>query len=102
MEFLVPSEAVPALIGIKGQKNRDTEARSRTKISFRKFSDVLHLVRIEGSPQNCVLARRIVDHALGHHLASLKTYEVNPQLPDSSHAELDVKSFLFELFSNKC
>ena len=99
--FSVSTKAVAALIGLQGQKHRDTETRTDTKIEFLTSQGEDSMVEITGSQENCRLARRIIEMALRHHLASVTM----PPVPDTdvgqSHAALDIKTVLFEMYCNK-
>ena len=101
IEFIVPTEAIPALIGYQGQKHKDTENRTSTKIRFLKNCDVLSTVRIIGHPDKCKIAEAILKMALGHTLASMTTSRPHNEVLNISHAKYDVKTFLFEVDRNK-
>ena len=101
IEFIVPSEAIPALIGYKGQKHQDTEERTKTKIKFSKNCEVTSKVNIIGSMQNCRIAEGILKLAARHCLASLKTMEPYQGVLRQENAVYDVKTLLFEIDKNK-
>ena len=99
LSFSIPTEAVPACIGHNGRKHRDTEGRTKTKIVFAdSSSDVMTLVSVEGSPADCETARTLINMAVGHCLASLKETGSRPHTLDETHATLDIKTVLFEIF----
>ena len=100
--FQVPSDCVPALIGLGGSKVEDTQRKSETDIKFSKFSDVLHSVSVSGfSVDNCNLAKRIIVLAVNHHLAALKTLPPNTEFPGEAEARLDAQTFFAEVMHRK-
>ena len=102
LEFMVPAEAVPALIGYNGQKHKDTESRTRTRIKFIKVSDIIFAVSIIGSPDDCNLAKSLINMAIGHHLAAIKVPLKYEEDFGQIHATYDVQTFLHEVYKNKC
>ena len=100
--FHVPSEALPALIGVKGAKHRDLEATSRTKIILVDQLDGQALVTIRGHLPNCELARSLVHMTIRHFQASLSVVEPRREELNIDHAALDLKTLLFEIYSSKC
>ena len=101
LEIKVPSETIPALIGYKGQKHRDTEARSRTKISFNSESASTSVVKITGNFEDCRLAENLINKAIGHYLAAVMTHSESTEIPGAIHAAYDVQAFLHEVNKNK-
>ena len=73
IEFLIPSESVPAVIGLQGTKIKDTQLVTNTIIHLKSNRHIFHSVSIKGSSTDiCQLAKRIICHATRLHLASLK------------------------------
>ena len=101
MEFVVPTDVMPALIGLRGQKHKDTEQRTNTVISFKKLSNCLTLVSVHGKSHNCELAKKLLQMASGHYLASLKNDDCDDlQVPGIDHARQDIKTFLTEILNS--
>ena len=99
---MVPLEALPSLIGLKGQKHKDTERATDTKIAYNKHSEVLCEVSIRGTQEKCSLAKKLVCLAVNHHLASLKENPFQEEELGLPHAILDIRTILFEIYNNKC
>ena len=102
INFLVPTETVPALIGLQGQKHRDTQLRSNTRISIEKSSELLTRVEVQGSRDNCCIAQQLIFLSVKHHLASLRDLDQGPVEVGRQHAALDLKTILFEIHNLKC
>ena len=106
LSFVVPSEAVPALLGLAGAKVKDTMRTSRTTIEFSKYSDILDNVTVYGEPGQCDLARRIILHGVSHYLASMVTMvpssKMDIRTSDREDAECDVRTVLSELEYHRC
>ena len=100
-EFFIPTEAVAALIGFQGQKHRDTEARTSTKIEFVTDQGHGSRVKILGSQENCRLAQQLIELALAHYLASVEMPPVPNLVVGKPQAALDIKTVLFEIYCNK-
>ena len=99
--MFIPSESVPAAIGFQGQKHRDTEIRTRTKIKFARHSEFVHSITITGDPVNCRLAETLLNMAVGHNLMSVKIVPSPDNVPNADDADLDVKTFFYESLRNK-
>ena len=95
---MVPAISVPALIGIKGQKHRDTETRTHTSINISHISDVSANVKIRGNFPECLLAKQIIQLAVSHYLASVGHIGgKNAEKPSYKHAGQDVMTVMSEL-----
>ena len=101
IEFPVPTEALPALIGHQGQKHRDTEKATATTVRFNKKSEVISTALVFGTPENCCRAKCLINIAVGHHLASLKTVHANKEkMPSSSVVLQDLRTVCHEIYKN--
>ena len=99
----VPTETIPALIGLKGCKVKDTEQITCTKISFFKSEKPLSTVKILGkSLMDVEKAKKIIIIGTFHHLAQLKTPSpVRFDRPGRQEAALDLKTFAAEINHRK-
>ena len=74
--------SVPAVIGLQGTKIKDTQLVTNTIIHLKSNCHIFHSVSITGSStDNCQLAKRIICHATGLHLASLKENQHSSDRP---------------------
>ena len=71
LSFNVPAEAVSSLIGWKGNKIKDTQLKTSTRIKFLKQSEELFLVNIHGNLDDCYLAKSIILLGVRHHQAAI-------------------------------
>ena len=102
IKLTVPSESIPAIIGLNGSKVKDTQVKSCTTINISQQKDNLHLISITGeTEQKCNLARRILLHAVKHYFASLKTESPDNTIPGRAEALLDIHTFYTEILSRK-
>ena len=101
IRMFIPSECVPAVIGHRGQKHRDIEMRTGTRVKISSHSEFVHSVTITGELANCKLAETLTNMAVGHNLMSLKTVPCPDSVPNVDDAKLDVKTFFFEVLRNK-
>ena len=98
---MIPTEAIPGLIRYQGQKHKDTEMRTNTKIAYTKVSEVLSSARITGKAEDCRIARALINMAIGHSLASMKTEPASLEQLGEIHAAYDIKTIFFEIQKNK-
>ena len=95
----LPIEALPALKGLCGQKVRDTQEVTQTKIHFKRKSSTV-LAHIIGSCwKNVSRAEKILKLCVKHLNASLcplKSMEVETM--DEEDVERDLRTFYFETF----
>jgi hypothetical protein len=102
VSLLIPSECVPALLGLGGVKVKDIQNKSSTQIQFLPHSDMLRLAVIVGqTDKNCNLAQRLIIHGVNHHFASLKAASPNRSMPNEEDTKLDVRIFYAETIRRK-
>ena len=102
IQFILPSECIPAIIGLNGDKVKDTKSVTGTTIQLTKKSDLFHLVSVSGhSIESCHLAKRILLHAVSHHLASLQKPLHVPNGSGQAKAESDVHTFFTETYNRQ-
>ena len=94
----VPSESVPALIGLGGQNVRSTMAVTNTTITFIKSPHISRAV-ITGDSSNVALAQQVRKLAVLHHQAAVRPLSVRDNLgqPGLAEAALDLRTFKFEI-----
>ena len=101
--FCVPSVVIPSLIGLKGNKHKDTEQISKTKISFKRMDSCTHKVHISGLPEGIKTAKKIVELAVKHYSASVAIGTVlDNNVAAKEEAILDCKMFISEVMRMKC
>ena len=99
----VPSECVPALLGLNGKKHKDTENISRKKICFKRLNSDSHKAHIFGKPDNIMLAIKMIDLAIKHFKASVsEDSQEDPEPPGKDEAVLDCNMFISETLRRKC
>ena len=99
----VPSECLPALLGLEGKKHKDTERVSKTKIRFKRVNSDSYNAKIFGKPDNIILAKQIIDVAIKHFKASVsEDSQEDPALPGKDEAVLDCNMFISETLRRKC
>ena len=101
LELFVPTETIPALIGYKGQKHRDTEKATKTKLKFFKEPGAVSRISIIGSFQDCEIAKRVINIAVGHHLASVKIDKGHEEDLGPDHATQDIRAICHEIYKSK-
>ena len=102
IQFILPSECIPAIIGLNGDKVKDTKSVTGTTIQLTKKSDLFHLVSVSGhSIESCHLAKRILLHAVSHHLASLQEPLHVPNGSGQAEAGSDVHTFFTETYNRQ-
>ena len=103
MRFNIPTDAVPALLGHQGLKIKDMQHLSNTNIKIFRLDDILSMVVIEGSENNCHLAIRMIMHSIEHLRVSQVPPSGNPALQyQDINAEDEVVALLTEIHFSKC
>ena len=101
----VPSEAVPAIMGRKGSKVKDTSAVFNTTIKVDKTDGPLYFVNIRADSQEAIeKTKKILVMAIKHYFASVEELPANsdiPTEPNEADALQDLKTFSFETFTRK-
>ena len=101
IRFNVPAECVPSLIGLKGDKKRDTELKTDTQIRFIRQSEELYIVSITGEEKKCYQAKKIILLSVAHHRASILTFKYTPKQPNEKEVASDLKTFWAEVCQHK-
>ena len=100
--MVVPKECVPALIELNNRKWADTEEITGTKIRIYTRGNMQEVIVIKGdSQEKCMLARRIMQHAIDHYVASIKTETPVCREVNESDAMLDLATFYSEVLDRK-
>ena len=98
MVFLVPSEAVPSLIGLSGGNIRDTERVTGTRINYKRDRQGSSKVIISGPPEGRELARKIIVMSVEHFKCSVAApLEAGQVQPTKDDAFTDIKTFYAEV-----
>ena len=100
--MVVPKECVPALSGLNNGKRADTEKITGTKIRIFPQGNMQENVVIKGDTQEkCMLARRIMIHAIDHYVASIKTETPVHREVNESDSMLDLATFYSKVLDRK-
>ena len=101
----VPSEAVPAFIGCKGSKVRDTSAVFNTSIKVDKTGGPLSFITIRADNEEAIeKTKKILVMAVKHYFASVEELPASsniPTEPNDADALQDLKTFSFKTFMRK-
>ena len=97
-------EAIPALKGLNGQKIKDTENVSKTKIRFKQDNTGRHMAVISSpSKASIKLAEEIIHIAINHFYASLEppVHSYKPDKLNVEAAKYDLETIIFEINLSK-
>ena len=95
----VPSEAVPAIIGLKGKKIKDTCAVFNTSIKIEKTNGPLSFVTIRTYKEDAIeKTKKILIMTVKHYFASVEELPASSEIPtepNDADALQDLKTFSF-------
>ena len=93
--FPIPQRYIPALIWLKGVKQRDIVTVSGiTKLVLKRTREEMGQVHISGEPGKIALAKKIIEMAKKHHHAATKYKKLTKKNTENNEsAKLDVTMF---------
>ena len=100
--MVVPKECVPALIELNNRKQEDTEEIMGTKIRMYPQGNMQEVIVIKGdSQEKCMLARRIMQLAIDHYVASIKSETPVCREINKLDAMLELATFYSKVLDRK-
>ena len=101
LSFNVPADSVPALLGLKGNKLKDTQMKTNTRIKFLQQSEELYNVNIQGNISDCHLAQKLIFLGVRHHQAAVVSRTYVEYQGDGTEVKHDIRAFIAEI-NNLC